>query len=222
MLSGHCRPAPVPSCAGSSAALSGGCCAKKLCTAALKFSVQPTSGFPAVLISQQHLNQPHEPNHIKSRSPSVPTGQKKHRTSTVPWCWWAEQFIPHLFLLETSPAGNSRSEYWWSVCVWRGTPLRSAASPHYCSSKCRNPCLSCRLAVPIQYSPGTDITDRLSNNLFYYYYFFLLSLQGMGIICVQQSWQYQPEIKYFCSLSLFNEWSFIWYLCPWFRIALVN
>lgn len=110
-----------------------------------------------------------KPEHIKSKSPhSAHRAKSTEATqshSVVLKSMWAEQFIP-LLLLGTSPVGNSRSEYWWSVCVWRGTPLRSAASPYYCYSKCRNPCLSCRLAVLNQYSPGTDLTDSLSNNIF--------------------------------------------------------
>lgn len=102
-----------------------GCSAKKSCTAALKFSVQFTFG------SQRCWSQSSTWTSLRSQStsnpgaPPCPQG-KKHMLKSM----WEEQFIPHLLLLGTSPVGNSRSEYWWGVCVWRGTPLRSAASPY--------------------------------------------------------------------------------------------
>lgn len=40
-----------------------------------------------------------------------------------------------------------------------------------------------QLAVPNQYSPGTDHTDRLSNNFFYYYVLLLVSLRDGNYMC---------------------------------------
>lgn len=107
MLSSHCRPAPVPSCAGSSDALWGGCCAKKVCISALKFSVQFTCGFQAVQISQQRLNHPHEPN-LSSSNPRVPSQcpqGKEHRTNTVPRCC-VKIHVGRAIHSSSSPAGD--------------------------------------------------------------------------------------------------------------------
>lgn len=152
--------------------------------------------------AHQIRESPHSAHRAKSTEPTQSHG-------VVLKSMWAEQFIPHLLLLGTSPVGNSRPEYWLSVCVWRGTSLKSAASPCYCYSKCRNPCLSWRLAVPNQYSPGTDLSDRLSNNFFFLLFLHFNLSEGWKLY-VCSNLDSMPWIKTFCSLSSFNEQSFIW------------
>lgn len=229
MLSGRCRPAPVPSCAGSSDALWRWCCAKKVCTATWN-AVSSSPGGPqqcwshstirTSLTSQTRAHQIQEPprsvHRVKSTEPTQSHGEcvKIHVCRTI-----------HS---SSSPAGDfsCREQQSWIliVCVWRGTSLRSAASPYYCYSKCRSPCLSCRLAVPNQYSPGTDLSDRPTNNIFFYYFFLLISQRDGNYMCAT-TWTVPALNQNFLLSVLIKFMKFyltVWNLCPHFWIALVN